>query len=94
MRRYEKQTRVAMRRYWSFIERYYTRPFIDLFLQPGPFLQMTSAINAVLAGRPDMPWCVRWRLWVFFAFVWLQKYVPIVRRIRWQQARAAAMGPA
>ncbi len=86
MRGYEKDTRVAMRRFWDFIERYYTRHFIDLFLQPSPFLQMTSAINAVLAGRPDMPWRIRWRLFVFFGFVWLQKHVPIVRRVRWRDA--------
>jgi flavin-dependent dehydrogenase len=80
---YEKKARVAMGRFWDFIERYYTRPFIDLFLQPNPKWQMTSAINAVLAGRPDMPWRVRWRLWVFFMLVRFQRFYPLVKRIDW-----------
>jgi flavin-dependent dehydrogenase len=83
MRAYEARTRKAMGRFWQFIENYYTLNFIDLFLQPNPMLKLTSAINAVLAGRPELPWKVRWRLKVFFALVWLQKWVPLVPRIRW-----------
>ena len=40
-------------------------------------------INAVLVGRPDLPWSVRWRLKVFFLLVWLQKRLPVVPRISW-----------
>lgn len=80
---YQSRTREAMGRFWQFIENYYTLNFIDLFLQPNPMLKLTSAINAVLAGRPDLPWKVRWRLKVFFVLVWLQKWVPVVPRIRW-----------
>ena len=84
MHRYERDTRRTMGRFWDFIERYYTRPFVDLFLQPSPFLGLTSGINAVLAGRPDLPWFVRWRLKVFFLLVWLQKRLPVVPRIPWK----------
>lgn len=87
MRRYETQTRATMERFWKFIENYYTVPFRDLFLQPYPRLQMTSAINAILAGRPDVPWRVRWRLWVFFAMVRLQRVFPICPRIQWPESR-------
>lgn len=33
MNRYEKDARIAMGRFWSFIERYYTQPFIDSTLR-------------------------------------------------------------
>lgn len=83
MRRYEKNHRSAMSRFWSFIERFYIRHFLDFFLQPSGEFQMNSAINAVLAGRPDMPWKVRWRLRLFFTLVAAQKRFPIVKRIPW-----------
>lgn len=89
MQRYERDHRRAMQRFWEFIERYYTWNFKDLFLQPSSFLHLTSGINAVLAGRPDLPWAVRWRLRVFFFLVWLQKRVPVVPRIRWGREGAA-----
>lgn len=85
MKAYEQETRDHMRRFWTFIEHYYTRPFVDLFLQPQPTLAMTSAINAVLAGRPDMPFRMRWRLWVFFTLVRLQRFLRVVPRIDWDK---------
>ena len=90
MERYERDTRRTMGRFWDFIERYYTRHFVDLFLQPSAFLQLPSGINALLAGRPDLPWSVRWRLKVFFFLVWLQKRVPVVPRIAQLQLVPAA----
>ena len=83
MHRYERDTRSTMVRFWDFIERYYTPSFVDLFLQPSSFLGLPSGINAVLAGRPDLPFSVRWRLKVFFLLVWLQKRLPVVPRISW-----------
>ena len=91
MRAYESKTREVMGRFWHFIENYYTLNFIDLFLQPKPVLRLTSAINAVLAGRPELPWKVRWRLKVFFTLVWLQKWVPVVPRISWAGTRSSGV---
>ena len=93
MHRYEKDARAIMGRFWEFIKGYYTRPFRDLFLQPAPNLQLPSAINAVLAGRPDMPWAVRWRLWVFFGLVRLQRHLPVARRVNWSLAMPASAAP-
>lgn len=81
MSRYEKRTRAIMARFWEFIQGYYTWPFIELFLQPAEFCHVTSATNAVLAGRPDLPWRVRWRLRLFFLLVRMQKYLPVVPRV-------------
>ncbi|MBX7208707.1 MAG: tryptophan 7-halogenase [Verrucomicrobiaceae bacterium] len=93
MHRYECETRRTMDRFWAFIERYYTRHFTDLFLQPSSFLHLTSGINAVLAGRTRLPWSVRWRIQVFFFLVWLQKRVPVVPRIRWRNGAGGNYAP-
>jgi hypothetical protein len=43
---------------------------------------MVCAINSVLAGRTDLTFAIRWRLRVFFFLAWLNRYVPVVERIR------------
>ncbi|MBV8781736.1 MAG: hypothetical protein JO353_10095, partial [Phycisphaerae bacterium] len=52
----------------------------ELFLnERGPH-QIHRAVIAVLAGYvfPKPAWKLRWRLWLFHRFVWLQKYLPMV----------------
>lgn len=83
MVKYEKEFRAKMDAFWEFVEHFYTRPFLELFLQPQARWDIPSAINAVLAGRPDQPWSVRWRLRLFFTLVRLQKFFPVVPRLPW-----------
>jgi FADH2-dependent halogenase len=90
MRRYECWVKRRMGLFWRFVSAFYTRPFIELFLQPQPFLDLSSAINAVLAGRSRLPWRARWRLEVFFALVWLQGKVPVVPRLNWVEGQPPA----
>jgi FADH2-dependent halogenase len=80
MRRYEKDTLRRIGVYWQFIEGFYTDSFTELFFEPQDFMKLPSAINAVLAGRPDLPFAVRWRLRLFFFLVWLQKRVALAPR--------------
>ncbi len=80
LRRYQKQLRKEMGLYWSLIQRYYTTPFIDLFMDPDPPLQLRSAVNSVLAGRLHQSWSVRWRLWVFYFLVKLQRRFALAPR--------------
>lgn len=81
MRRYEKTTRRQIRLYWVFIENFYRRHFAQLLFQPNPLLRMTCSVNAVLAGRTRLPFSAWWRLRVFFLLAWLNKRLPIARRI-------------
>lgn len=81
MKRYESETRRAISIYWEFIEKFYTVHFTQIFMAPAPFLQLTSAVNAVLAGRTKLPFSARWRLRVFFILVWLQKRYPVAPRV-------------
>lgn len=88
MQGYEKAVYDHLALFWRFVEVFYTRPFIELFLQPNPMLNLMSAINAVLAGRAKLPWAVRWRLQVFFLLVKLQKHLPLAKRLKWTDGRS------
>lgn len=91
MKAYEKAVHDHLALFWRFVEVFYTRPFIELFLQPSPVLNLMSAINAVLAGRARLPWAARWRLEVFFWLVRLQKHVPLARRLKWRDGSSPEM---
>ncbi len=81
MRRYEKDNRRRISQFWEFIENFYRNHFAQLFFQPSNRVQMMCAINCVLAGRTKLSFAVRWRLRVFFTLAWLNKHIPIGRRI-------------
>ncbi len=78
MRRYEREHRKTMRLFSGLIEGFYTRPFVELLLQPAPFLALPAAVGAVLAGRTDQVWRIRWRMRLFRAMTRVQAVVPIV----------------
>jgi hypothetical protein len=42
---------------------------------------MVCAINSVLAGRTELTFAIRWRLHLFFLLAWLNRHVPVVKRI-------------
>lgn len=81
MKRYEKQTRQNMKRYREVIELFYNRSFIDILLQPESFLRWPCAINALLSGRLDQPWALRWRLKTFLWFAHIHHRFPLVKRL-------------
>ena len=84
---YEREVRRHLALFWRFVQAFYTRPFIELLLQPQKHLNLLSAINAVLAGRSRLPWAARWRLEVFFGLVKLQRWLPVVPRLQWLPGR-------
>jgi FADH2-dependent halogenase len=81
MRRYEQQTWKNVGLYWRFIENFYQLHFAQLFFQPVNKHRMVCAINSVLAGRTALTFAIRWRLHVFFLLAWLNRHVPVVKRI-------------
>lgn len=80
MRRYEKAVRQNIDYFWEFIEGFYTKPFTELFFDPQEHLNLSSAVNAVLAGRTTLPFAVRWRLRIFFLLTKLQRWIPLAPR--------------
>jgi flavin-dependent dehydrogenase len=72
LRRYERWLRRSMAVYWKLIEKFYTRPFIEVFLTSDPPPKIQAAVNSILAGRIEPTWAVRWRIWWFYFLVRLR----------------------
>lgn len=81
MKFYEKDNWRRISIYWEFIENFYRFHFAQLFFQPYNRWGMVCSINAVLAGRTKLSFAVWWRLRVFFFLAWLNRYVPVAKRI-------------
>lgn len=78
---YERRVTDSMRFYWQMVELFYTKPFMEVFLQPRHRLDLPSAVNAVLAGEIAGGWSMRWRLQLFLWVVRLQRRWPLVPRL-------------
>ena len=81
LKRYHRRVYRAMVNYWAMVEQFYTTPFMEIFMQPRDKRDLPSAVNALLAGRIEAPWYIRWRLKLFFFLVRLQSKYPIMERL-------------
>jgi FADH2-dependent halogenase len=79
--KFEKRVQAGMEFYWQMVEHYYTKPFMELFLQPRNHANLPDAVNAVLAGELEGGWNLRWRLKYFFLLVKWHARRPLVPRI-------------
>ncbi len=80
-RTYERQVNRAMDVYLRFINAWYTKEFIEVFSSPRQVLNLPPAVNAVLGGNTGTQFGIKWRMWVFYFLVWLQRHYPIVPRL-------------
>jgi 2-polyprenyl-6-methoxyphenol hydroxylase-like FAD-dependent oxidoreductase len=78
--RYQKKVNRAMDVYLRFVNAWYTKEFIEVFSAPRPVLNLPPAVNAVLGGNVGNDFAIKWRMWVFYFLVWLQRHYPIVPR--------------
>jgi flavin-dependent dehydrogenase len=78
--RYEKRVNRAMDVYLRFVNAWYTKEFIEVFSSPRPVLNLPPAVNAVLGGNIGNEFAIKWRMWVFYFLVWVQRHYPIVPR--------------
>ena len=68
--------------FWRMIRNYYQHSFRELFLNgTGPH-DVHRAVISILAGHvfPRPPFALRWRLWLFFACMQVNKVLPLVPR--------------
>ena len=84
--RYEKRMRHAFGVYAEMVDKFYTKPFMELFLEPRAKWDLPAAVNAVLAGELDGGWRLHWRMRLFFLLVRLQARWPLVPRIEYAPA--------
>ena len=78
--KYERRLRRVMNGYLRFVNAWYTKEFIEVFLHPQDFFQIPPAVNAVLAGYVGGSFAIRWRMGAFYLLVWLQRYLPFCPR--------------
>jgi flavin-dependent dehydrogenase len=79
-RRYERLMNRAMDVYLRFVNAWYTKEFMEVFLSPAPLLQIPEAVNAVLAGNVGTSFAIGWRMEIFYLLVRLQKWIAICPR--------------
>jgi flavin-dependent dehydrogenase len=78
--RYERNINKAMDVYLRFVDAWYSKEFIEVFLHPQDLFQIPPAVNAVLGGNIGDSFAIKWRMWVFYTLVRLQKYFPLCPR--------------
>jgi flavin-dependent dehydrogenase len=78
--RYERHVNKAMDVYLRFVDAWYSKEFIEVFLHPQDLFQIPPAVNAVLGGNVGDSFAIRWRMWIFYLLVRLQKYIPLCPR--------------
>jgi flavin-dependent dehydrogenase len=78
---YERAVNRAMDVYLRFVNAWYTKEFIEVFLAPRNVLGLAPAVNAVLGGNVGNSFPIWWRMWVFYFLVWLQRHHPIAPRL-------------
>lgn len=85
LRDYEAKVFRAMHVYWEMVEAFYTKPFMELFMEPRPKFNLPDAITAMLAGELEGGWGMRWRRRLFFLLVKLQGRWPLVPGISFEE---------
>ena len=71
------------------VEAFYTKPFMEIFLEPRPRFNLPDAITAILAGELDGGWTINWRRRLFFFLVKLQNRLPLAPRISFREGAPA-----
>jgi flavin-dependent dehydrogenase len=78
--KYSRTVNRIMGIYLTFVNAWYRRgkEFLEVFLSPNDTVQIAAAVNAVLAGNDGKSLAIKWRMWLFYFFVWVQRYFTIV----------------
>jgi geranylgeranyl reductase family protein len=82
-KRYSKTVNRIMDIYLTFVTTWYARgkEFLEVFLNPTETMQIAAAVNAVLAGNAGKSFAVKWRMWVFYFFVYAQRFFAFSPRL-------------
>jgi len=80
---YSRHVNRVMDVYLTFVTAWYRRgkEFVEIFLSPGDTMQVAAAVNAVLAGNAGKNFQIKWRMWLFYFFVNVQRYFPLSPRL-------------
>ncbi len=91
LEQYERDMNRGLDEYFRFIDHFYRREFLEVFLQPSERWGLLDAIVGVLAGNIFAIRDDRFKLALFFFLVKLQKRLGVIApRIDWETLPAAA----
>ena len=91
LKRYERDMSRGLDKYLEFIQSFYRREFLEVFMQPSERWGLLNAVVGVLAGDIFATRNHRFRLAAFFALVKLQKWGGMIApRIAWDALPSAA----
>ena len=81
--KYSRTVNRIMDIYLTFVNAWYRRgkEFLEVFLNPTETMQIAAAVNAVLAGNAGKSFAVKWRMWVFYFFVYAQRFFAFSPRL-------------
>jgi flavin-dependent dehydrogenase len=82
-KQYSRAVNRVMDIYLTFVNAWYerSREFLEVFLNPTETMQIAAAVNAVLAGNEGRSLAIKWRMWLFYFFVFAQRFVPFSPRL-------------
>ena len=82
-KKYSRTVNRVMDVYLTFVNSWYNRgkEFIEVFLNPTETMQIAAAVNAVLAGNAGRNFAIKWRMWLFYFFVYAQRFVAFSPRL-------------
>jgi flavin-dependent dehydrogenase len=81
-REYARRVNRVMDLYLTFVNSWYSgKAFTEVFLNPTALPQIAAAVNAVLAGNEGAAFAIRWRMWVFYFFVRVQRFLAFSPRL-------------
>jgi flavin-dependent dehydrogenase len=82
-KKYSRDVNRIMDIYLTFVNAWYqrSREFLEVFLNPTDTMQIAAAVNAVLAGNEGKSLAIKWRMWLFYFFVYAQRFVALSPRL-------------
>ena len=81
--KYSRTVNRIMDIYLTFVNSWYRRgkEFLEVFLNPTETMQIAAAVNAVLAGNAGKSFAIKWRMWLFYFFVYAQRFFAFSPRL-------------
>jgi len=79
---YSRRVNDIMDMYLTFVNSWYSgKEFVEVFLNPTDTMQIAAAVNAVLAGNEGDSFALKWRMWLFYFFVRMQRFFALSPRL-------------
>jgi hypothetical protein len=74
-----------LKHFWDLVEGYYTKPFMDLLMEPRPRFRLPDAVLAFLAGELEGGWKLLWRRRLFLFLTRVQGFWQLVPKISFEE---------